>query len=141
MIRKAEGVKPLRERREDIPPLASHFLARQAAQYRKSIAGFSPEAMEALLAYEWPGNIRELEHTVERAVLLASGALVEAGDLNLRSVGTEEAPALEEMELEEVERVLIQKALRRHGGNVTQAAEALGLSRSALYRRLQRYGL
>lgn len=131
----------LRERREDIPPLASFFLARQAAQYRKPIAGFSPDAMKRLLSYEWPGNIRELEHTVERAVLLASGEVVEAGDLNLRPASSEEAPALEEMELEEVERVLIQKALRRHGGNVTQAAEALGLSRSALYRRLQRYGL
>lgn len=131
----------LRERRQDIPLLASHFLARQAAQYRKPITGFSPDAMKTLLAYEWPGNIRELEHTVERAVLLASGEVVEAGDLNLRPTATEETPALEEMELEEVERVLIQKALRRHGGNVTQAAEALGLSRSALYRRLQRYGL
>ncbi|HEX6068251.1 MAG TPA: sigma-54 dependent transcriptional regulator [Longimicrobiaceae bacterium] len=131
---------PLRERREDIPSLANFFLRRQAAQYRKPITGFAPEAMKALLAYEWPGNIRELEHTVERAVLLASGELVEAGDLNLRT-HHEEAQPLEEMELEEVERVLIQKALRRHDGNVTQAAEALGLSRSALYRRLQRYGL
>jgi DNA-binding NtrC family response regulator len=131
---------PLRERREDIPSLANFFLRRQAAQYRKPITGFAQEAMKALLAYEWPGNIRELEHTVERAVLLASGELVEAGDLNLRT-HREEAQPLEEMELEEVERVLIQKALRRHDGNVTQAAEALGLSRSALYRRLQRYGL
>jgi DNA-binding NtrC family response regulator len=131
---------PLRERREDIPSLASFFLRRQAAQYRKSISGFAPGAMKALLAYEWPGNIRELEHTVERAVLLAAGEQVEAGDLNLRS-HHEEAQPLEDMALEEVERVLIQKALRRHDGNVTQAAEALGLSRSALYRRLQRYGL
>jgi DNA-binding NtrC family response regulator len=131
---------PLRERREDVPALATHFLRRQAAQYRKPITGFAQGAMKALLAYEWPGNIRELEHTVERAVLLASGEQVEAGDLNLRT-HHEEAQPLEEMELEEVERVLIQKALRRHDGNVTQAAEALGLSRSALYRRLQRYGL
>src|SRR5690606_7945140 len=109
-------------------------------QYRKQIGGFSPDAMKALLAYEWPGNIRELEHTVERAVLLASGDVVEPVDLNLRGTPREETPqSLEEMALEEVERVLIQKALRRHGGNVTQAAEALGLSRSALYRRLQRY--
>ncbi|HEX6925973.1 MAG TPA: sigma-54 dependent transcriptional regulator [Longimicrobiaceae bacterium] len=133
---------PLRERREDIPTLANHFLRRQAAQYRKSITGFSPQAMNALLAYDWPGNIRELEHTVERAVLLASGEVVEAADLNLRGQSQPEEPqTLEEMSLAEVERVLIQKALRRHGGNVTQAAEALGLSRSALYRRLQRYGL
>jgi DNA-binding NtrC family response regulator len=131
---------PLRERREDIPSLAAHFLGRQAAQYRKTITGFSQDAMKALLAYEWPGNIRELEHTVERAVLLASGEVVEAADLNLRTRPDDVQP-LEEMALEEVERVLIQKALRRHDGNVTQAADALGLSRSALYRRLQRYGL
>jgi DNA-binding NtrC family response regulator len=132
---------PLRERREDIPPLANHFLRRQAAQYRKELVGFSPEAMKAMLEYEWPGNIRELEHTVERSVLLAQGDRVQVPDLNLRTHEDEEAPTLDEMPLEDVERLLIQKALRRHDGNVSQAAEALGLSRSALYRRLQRYGL
>jgi DNA-binding NtrC family response regulator len=131
----------LRERREDIPPLANHFLRRQSAQYRRAVEAFSPDAMQALLAYEWPGNIRELEHTVERAVLLAHGDRVEPADLNLRPPHAEEAPALDEMALEDVERLLIQKALRRYGGNVSQAAEALGLSRSALYRRLQRFGL
>jgi DNA-binding NtrC family response regulator len=131
---------PLRERREDIPLLANHFLGRQAAQYRKELLGFSPEAMRAMLEYEWPGNIRELEHTVERSVLLAQGERVQVPDLNLRTE-PDEAPTLDEMPLEDVERLLIQKALRRHDGNVSQAAEALGLSRSALYRRLQRYGL
>jgi DNA-binding NtrC family response regulator len=131
----------LRDRREDIPPLANHFLRRQSAQYRKVVEGFSPDAMQALLAYEWPGNIRELEHTVERAVLLAHGDRVEPADLNLRSSHAEETPALDDMALEDVERLLIQKALKRYGGNVSQAAEALGLSRSALYRRLQRFGL
>jgi DNA-binding NtrC family response regulator len=130
----------LRDRREDIPLLANHFLARQGGQYRKDLAGFSQGAMQALLAYEWPGNIRELEHTVERAVLLATGPQVQQEDLNLRGRDAEAAP-LEEMPLEEVERLLIQKALKRHNGNVSHAAEALGLSRSALYRRLQRHGL
>src|SRR5690606_6440442 len=96
---------PLRERREDIPALAKHFLGQQAAQYRKSIGGFSPDAMKTLLAYEWPGNIRELEHTVERAVLLASGDVVQSADLNLHGRPAEAQP-LEEMALEEVERVL-----------------------------------
>jgi DNA-binding NtrC family response regulator len=132
---------PLRERRDDIPALASHFLTRQAGQYRKELGGFSPDAMGALLDYEWPGNIRELEHTVERAVLLAAGRQVELEDLNLRQPRTAEPASLEEMPLEEVERLLIQKALKRHNGNVSHAAEALGLSRSALYRRLQRHGL
>jgi transcriptional regulator of acetoin/glycerol metabolism len=93
-----------------------------------------------LLDYSWPGNIRELEHTVERAVLLAHGDAVIAEDLNLRPRAAS-APTLDELSLEEVERLLIRKALARHDGNVSHAAEALGLSRSALYRRLQRHGL
>ncbi|HEX2095295.1 MAG TPA: sigma-54 dependent transcriptional regulator [Longimicrobiaceae bacterium] len=132
---------PLRERREDIPLLAMHFLRRQADQYRKHLAGFDPEAMQALLGYGWPGNVRELEHTIERAVLLAQGTQIAPEDLNLRSRRVAGAMSLEEMSLEDVERALIRKALERHGGNVSHAAEALGLSRSALYRRLQRYGL
>jgi DNA-binding NtrC family response regulator len=131
---------PLRERREDVPLLAAFFLRRQAARYRKRLEGFDAEAMQALLDYRWPGNVRELEHTLERAALLARGETIRAEDLNLRPPA-DSAAVLEEMPLEEVERLLIQKALRRHEGNVSAAAEALGLSRSALYRRLQRYGL
>ncbi len=131
---------PLRQRREDIPLLAMHFLRRQAQQYRKPLTGFDQEAMEALLEYGWPGNVRELEHTIERAVLLAQGNLIHVEDLNLRQ-RTEASPPIEELTLEEVERLLIRKALARHEGNVSRAAEALGLSRSALYRRLQHYGL
>ena len=131
---------PLRERREDIPPLATFFLGRLAAQYRKDLRGFDPAAMQALLAYAWPGNIRELEHTIERAVLLASPPLITPEDLTLQSrVPT--SVAMEEMSLEDAERLLIKKALARFNGNVSHAAEALGLSRSALYRRLERYGL
>jgi DNA-binding NtrC family response regulator len=132
---------PLAQRREDVPLLAAHFLRRQAGKYGKRLEGFTPEAMQALLDYEWPGNVRELEHTVERAVLLAPGEQVTEPDLTLRPTSSSSAPALDEMPLEDVERILIQKALRRHGGNVSAAAEALGLSRSALYRRLQRHGL
>jgi DNA-binding NtrC family response regulator len=130
---------PLRQRREDIAPLADHFLARYAARYRKPLVGFEPEARQALEAHAWPGNVRELDHTLERAVLMAQGPLVRAGDLGLRPAGA--AARLEELPLEEVERVLIRKALERHGGNVSAAAKALGLSRSALYRRLQHHGL
>ena len=131
---------PLRERREDVPPLAVHFLKRSAAQYRKALTGFDPSAMQALLAYPWPGNIRELEHTVERAVLLASGPAVTTEDLTLQA-RIPASVALEEMSLEDAERLLIKKALARYHGNVSHAADALGLSRSALYRRLERYGL
>ncbi len=131
----------LRDRREDITPLAMHFLLRHAARYRKALAGFDPSALQQLLAHPWPGNVRELDHAVERAVLMAQGDLVRAVDFELRAESGGAATRLEEMTLEDVERVLIRKALDRCGGNVSQAAGALGLSRSALYRRLQQYGL
>ena len=131
----------LRERREDIPLLAAHFLERLAARYRKSLRSFEPAAMEALLAHPWPGNVRELEHAVERAVLMAGGDPIRVGDLGLRTPAGGGGPSLDEMSLEDVERILIRKALDRYGGNVSQAAEALGLSRSALYRRFKRHGL
>jgi DNA-binding NtrC family response regulator len=131
---------PLRERREDIPLLAHHFLNIYARRYRKPLTTFSEGATASLLNYEWPGNVRELDHAVERAVLMARGEQVEAADLNLQP-GREAERGLEEMSLDEVECFLIRKTLARFDGNVGQAAEALGLSRSALYRRLQRYGL
>jgi DNA-binding NtrC family response regulator len=131
---------PLRERRDDIPLLAGHFLKQFAARYRRPVTTFTPDGMRALLAYSWPGNVRELAHAVERATLLAEGTAVTAADLSFRAV-TDAAPKLDEMSLEEVERALITKALARHDGNVSLAAQALGLSRSALYRRLQRHGL
>jgi DNA-binding NtrC family response regulator len=132
---------PLRERRDDIPLLAVHFLRQFAAHYRRPVTAFSPEAMQAMLRYGWPGNVRELAHAVERATLLAQHDAVGEGDLALQPARGGGAPALDEMSLEDVERVLIGKALARHDGNVSLAAKALGLSRSALYRRLQRHGL
>jgi DNA-binding NtrC family response regulator len=131
---------PLRDRREDIPLLASHFLHQHAEHYRKGLTGFDEGAIKALLAHAWPGNVRELDHAVERAVLMAQGDIIRAADLGLRA-GREGPPRMEEMSLEEVEALLIKKALARFNGNVSHAANALGLSRSALYRRLQRYGL
>ena len=132
---------PLRERREDIAPLAMHFLRRHADRYRKPLKGFDASAMQHMLEHRWPGNIRELGHAIERAVLLASGDTVRAADLALRTPTAGAATKLEDLPLEDVERVLIRKALDRHGGNVSQAAKALGLSRSALYRRIAAYGL
>lgn len=131
---------PLRDRREDIPVLAAHFLRQHADHYRKPLSGFDEGAIKALLSHAWPGNVRELDHAVERAVLMAQGDSIRSGDLGLRS-GREGPPRLEEMSLEDVEALLIKKALARFSGNVSHAANALGLSRSALYRRLQRYGL
>jgi DNA-binding NtrC family response regulator len=131
---------PLRDRREDLPLLAQHFLRQHAQRYRKRLTGFESGAMQILLEHPWPGNVRELDHAIERAVLMAPGPLVKAQDLGLRA-GTAGAGRLEDMSLEDVECFLIKKAMTRFDGNVSQAAKALGLSRSALYRRLQRYGL
>ena len=131
---------PLRERREDIPSLASHFLTAHAARYRKALTGFDEAAMKTLLAHSWPGNVRELDHAIEGAVLMAIGTTIRAAELGL-AVPASRAPRIEDMSLEEVETLLIRKAHSKYGGNVSRAAEALGLSRSALYRRIQRYGI
>ncbi|MGB9474940.1 MAG: sigma-54 dependent transcriptional regulator [Candidatus Udaeobacter sp.] len=131
---------PLRERRDDIMPLANSFLGQHAERYRKQIAGFDETARERLLQHRFPGNVRELDHIVERAVLMTQDRQVRASDLGLTNGGGESRD-LEEMSLEEVEAFLIKKALARNDGNARKAAEALGLSRSAFYRRLQQYGL
>ncbi|MFB3920481.1 MAG: sigma-54-dependent transcriptional regulator [Terriglobia bacterium] len=131
---------PLRDRREDIPLLANYFLRQHSARYQKHVMGFEDAAIRALLACPWPGNVRELDHVVERAVLLAQGDTILASDLSLHP-GHEGTSRLEEMSLEDVERTLIQKALERFAGNVSEASKFLGLSRSGLYRRLQKYGL
>jgi DNA-binding NtrC family response regulator len=131
---------PLRDRKEDIPLLAQEFLFQHAQRYRKRLTGFDPAAMEKLVNHPWPGNVRELDHAVERAILMAQGQVVTPNDFSLHAE-RESASRFEDLSLEEVERLLIRKALARHNGNVSQAAQALGLSRSALYRRLQKFGL
>ena len=132
---------PLRDRREDIPLLAQHFLRQHAQRYRKRLTGFESGAMQMLLDHPWPGNIRELDHAVERAVLMAQGPLVKPRRARPAHRRKDAASRLEDMSLEDVEGFLIKKAMARFDGNVSQAAKALGLSRRALYRRLQRYGL
>jgi DNA-binding NtrC family response regulator len=131
---------PLRQRREDIPLLADHFLRQHRRRYRKEIDGFTAGARQVLLDYGWPGNVRELDHVVERSVLMAEGRSIRPGELGLRGGGGA-SPRLEDMSLDEVERHLIERTLARHDGNVTRAASALGLSRSALYRRIDKHGL
>ena len=132
---------PLRDRKEDLDLLAHHFLRGFAQRYRKNITGFDPAAMKAIHEHPWPGNIRELDHAVERGVLLTPGPLVRAADLGLRAPASGGTARLEEMSLDDVERYFIQRTLARHDSNVSQAAKALGLSRSAMYRRMQKYGL
>jgi len=132
----------LRDRGDDIELLANHFLLVYTDRYRKAISGFDAGAMQALREHPWPGNVRELDHAIERAVLLSSSPMIRGVDLGLRAASSLGGTLrLEEMSLEEVEKHLIQRMLARHGGNVSKAADALGLSRSALYRRLQKFGL
>jgi DNA-binding NtrC family response regulator len=130
----------LRDRRDDIMPLANNFLRQHGQRYRKQVAGFDETARERLLQHAFPGNVRELDHVIERAVLMTQGPQIKANDLGL-TTGRDESTRLEDMSLEEVEAFLIKKALARANGNARKAAEALGLSRSAFYRRLQHYGL
>jgi DNA-binding NtrC family response regulator len=131
---------PLRERIEDLDPLAAHFLDHYARRYDKPLRGFADDAWRVMRAYRWPGNVRELAHSVERAVLFADrGATnILPRDLALGNAGPARA---QEMSLEDAERLFIEKALARHYGDVRAAAAQLGLSRSALYRRLQQYGI
>ncbi|MEK7830821.1 MAG: sigma-54 dependent transcriptional regulator [Acidobacteriota bacterium] len=130
----------VRDRREDIPLLAAHFLKQNASRYRKLVTDFDAAAMRALTEHQWPGNVRELDHAIERGVLMAQGTIIKASDLGLYQ-SSESSARLEEMNLEDVECYLIKKTLARFDGNVSKAAEALGLSRSALYRRLEKFGL
>jgi DNA-binding NtrC family response regulator len=135
------NVPPLRDRREDIPALAAHFLARYVARYKRPIEGFEPSALQHMLTYPWPGNVRELDHTMERAVLMARGKRIEQADLGLMQGTRSNTQSLDDLSLEQVESILIRKALARAQGNVSHAADALGLSRGALYRRIEKYGL
>ena len=130
----------LRERRDDILPLAGHYLGRFSERYRRPLEGFDRSARQALDSHLWPGNVRELGHAIERAVLMAKGREITAADLGLQTPAGAQ-PASEEMSLDQAEKIFIQKVLARHGGDVRKAADQLGMSRSALYRRLQHFGL
>jgi DNA-binding NtrC family response regulator len=134
-------IPPLRERREDIPALSSYFLSKYATRYNRPVHEFSPEALQRLLEYSWPGNVRELDHTIERAVIMSRADKIETSNLGLQSSGKLRSNNIEEMSLEEVESLLISKALARYNGKVSQAAEVLGLSRGTFYRRMEKYGL
>jgi DNA-binding NtrC family response regulator len=133
-------VPPLRERREDIMLLAARFLEIYTRKYGRDSGGFARDAAKALLRYSWPGNVRELSHVVERAVLIGGGPQIQAEDLMLERQGAAERAPLEQLKLDEAEELLIRNALDRCGGNVQAAAEQLGVSRSALYRRMEKYG-
>ena len=131
---------PLRERRQDIPLLAGHFLAEQQRRQRTNVTGIAPAALEALAAHTWPGNVRELSHVIERAMLMARSTQIQPGDLGL-TASPDGTATLENMTMDEIEKLILRKALGKSEGNANQAAKSLGLSRSAFYRRLEKYGL
>ena len=131
----------LRDRREDVSRLATHFLGEYAARYRKPVHGFDEDATAAMHVHAWPGNVRELQHAVERAILMSRSSLITSEDLGLRAPAPGSAADLSGMTMDDAEKYIIRQALARHGGNVVQAAESLGMSRSALYRRIQQHGL
>ncbi|WP_199154954.1 sigma-54 dependent transcriptional regulator [Chromobacterium sp. ASV23] len=137
-------VPPLRERREDVPLLARHYLRHYAAQYRKPLRELSEAAQQGLQAHDWPGNVRALRHACERAVILAQGERYQAADFDLAGVPAMETPLASPaggLKLEEQERQTIRQALEQSAGNISHAAKLLGLSRAALYRRMEKHGL
>jgi DNA-binding NtrC family response regulator len=136
-------IPSLRDRLEDIPLLAAHFLKHYAVKYDKSVNKISEGAMTRMHKHPWPGNIRELQHAIERAVILSNTSVLQPEDFNFAPVSAKEDGQLnlEQYNLEEVEKLLIRKVLKKYNGNITQAASELGLTRSSLYRRLEKYGL
>lgn len=137
-------IPPLRDRLDDIPLLANHFLILYDRKYKKNVRAISEAAMKILQKYNWPGNVRELQHAIERAVIMGNSHVLNPEDFyfNTNARRGEEANViLEDYHLEEVEKILIRKVLKKHDGNITQAANELGLTRSSLYRRLEKYGL
>lgn len=138
---------PLRDRPDDIEPLANHFLNVYRKQYNRTVTSLSPALVRQLKQHRWPGNVRELQHAVERAVILTQTPLLEPGDFfgGFGSSGANQttpgAAISESMQIDDMERRMIQQAMQRHGGNITDVARELGLSRQALYRRLEKYGM
>lgn len=135
------SIPPLRERGEDIIILAEHFLQLYRKKYFKEALTFHKDTLKKLMNYAWPGNIRELRHSVERAIILSENSKLMPADFNLQSNKSAEEQELETLNLDEMESILVRKALVKHQGNISKAAEELGLTRPALYRRMDKYGL
>jgi DNA-binding NtrC family response regulator len=135
---------PLRDRREDVPALIDHYLSHYAERYKRPRPDLSPEALGALVAHDWPGNVRALRHAVERAVILAGDGPLGTDAFALTPVATPRVttePVVSDLNLDRVERRLVEEALKKHGYNISSAAHELGLSRAALYRRMEKHGL
>jgi len=136
------NLPPLRDRREDIPLLIDHFIGIYSKKYTKNRLKLSAETLKKLQSYHWPGNIRELQHAIERAIILSESDILQPGDfLFSPQVSDKDGGEFESYNLESIERMAIMKTLKKHQGNVSKAAKELGLSRAALYRRMERHGL
>lgn len=133
-------IPPLSDRVDDIPMLANHFLNHYARKYRKEVLTISPAAMNKLKKYPWPGNVRELQHAIERALIMADSATLQESDFLFSRKGGEEA-VNDTLNLDEVEKAAVAKAIQLHNGNISRASEELGLTRASLYRRMEKYGL
>jgi len=132
----------LRDRIEDIPPLVEHFLKLYTHKYKKNIKSISNAAMKKFRQYSWPGNVRELQHAIERAVILSDSKILQPNDFSLKSPhSVNEEGTLNTYNIEDMERDIIQKVLRKNNGNISRAANELGLTRASLYRRLEKYGI
>lgn len=135
------SIPPLRERGNDVVLLSDYFLSKYARKYKKDIKGINRDGKNKLRNYAWPGNVRELQHAIERAVILSEGSWLRPEDFMLRPVSIREADTLSELNLSVLEKDTIERALRRAEGNITRAAELLGITRFALYRKLDKFGL
>jgi transcriptional regulator with PAS, ATPase and Fis domain len=133
-------IPPLCERIDDIPMLANHFLNYYSKKYRKDVLTISPEALNKLKKYAWPGNVRELQHAIERALIMADSPTLQESDFLFSRKGNE-AQASDTLNLDEVEKSAVIKAIQLHNGNISKAADELGLTRASLYRRMEKYGI
>jgi two-component system, NtrC family, response regulator HydG len=131
---------PLSDRIDDIPMLANHFLNYYSKKYRKEVLSISPEAMNKLKKYPWPGNVRELQHAIERGVIMADSPTLQESDFLFSRKRTDEI-ASDTLNLDEVEKAAVVKAIQLHSGNISKASEELGLTRASLYRRMEKYGI
>lgn len=134
-------IPPLRSRKEDVEVLANYFLEKFTLKYKKAINPVNAQVINMLKQYDWPGNIRELQHTIERAVILSESKELKCSDFQFKSLQTDNKPVITDFNLENLEKWAIQSCLEKHNGHITHVAEELGITRGALYRRLEKYEL
>ncbi len=134
-------IPPLRDRTNDIPLLADYFMHLYAKKYNRTVSGFSSAVLKQIQKHTWPGNVRELQHAIERAVILSQTEMLQPEDFKGLRWGNDESNKTDTLQLEEMEVLLIKKAMQKYNGNITETSRELGLTRASLYRRLEKYGI